>query len=260
MINNVIQFLIDHPYVWEIIKHLASEPEFIFDIIASIPFYIWLVYDCFFASSFNYCQPASPDFTQEVVCKMNSASGPSGSSGPTGPSEALYSNPSESPNFSESNSSQETLRESSKDLWKQENLLLRVKKIQSLALNEKEEQVEELELYIKTLNECELTDTEKRSLQEKYDVTKRQVEDTNYEISKIENIKLGLEREVRVKSALDYLNQEGSFKEERQENAHILGKRVEKAEEQYKKELPALKKKIEDLHEKFSTYDDDYKT
>ncbi len=48
---------------------------------------------------------------------------------------------------------------------------------------------------------------------------------------------------MRVKSTFDYLNQEGSFKEERQENAHIIGKRVEKDEEQYKKELPQLKKK-----------------
>lgn len=64
---------------------------------------------------------------------------------------------------------------------------------------------------------------------------------------------------MRVKSTFDYLNQEGSFKEERQENAHIIGKRVEKDEEQYKKELPQLKKKIKDLHAKFSTYDEDYK-
>jgi len=119
-----------------------------------------------------------------------------------------------------------------------------VKKIHSLALKEKEEQVEELELYIKMLNEYKLTDSEKRDFKEKHDVTRRQVEDTNSEISKIENIKLDLERKMRVKSTFDYLNQEGSFKEERQENAHIIGKRVEKDEEQYKKELPQLKKKL----------------
>jgi len=134
-----------------------------------------------------------------------------------------------------------------------------VKKIHSLALKEKEEQVEELELYIKMLNEYKLTESEKRDFQAKHDVTRHQVEDTNSEISKIEKIKLDLERKMRVKSTFDYLNQEGSFKEERQENAHIIGKRLEKDEEQYKKELPQLKKKIKDLHEKFSTYDDDYK-
>jgi hypothetical protein len=57
------------------------------------------------------------------------------------------------------------------------------------------------------LNDYELTGSDKRSFQEKYDVTKRQVEDTKSEISKIENIKLSLERDIRAKSALDYLNQ-----------------------------------------------------
>lgn len=132
---------------------------------------------------------------------MNSAVSGSGSPG------ASSTGITESPNYSESNTSQETLRESSNDPWKQENLILRVKKIHSLALKEKEEQVEELELYNKMLNEYELTDSEKRDFQEKHDVTRRQVEDTNSEISKIENIKLDLERKIRVKSTFDYLNQ-----------------------------------------------------
>lgn len=112
---------------------------------------------------------------------------------------------------------------------------LKGEKLHSLALKEKEGQVEELEVYNKMLNQYELTDSEKRDFKEKHDVTRRQVEDTNSEISNIENIKLDLERKIRVKSTFDYLNKEGSFKEERQENAHIIGQRVvEKYEEQYK--------------------------
>ncbi len=57
------------------------------------------------------------------------------------------------------------------------------------------------------LNEYKLTYYEKRDFQEKHDVTGQQLEDTNSEISKIEKIKLDLERKMRVKSTFYYLNQ-----------------------------------------------------
>jgi len=115
MINNIIQFLTDHPDIWQIIKLFASEPESIIDILASVAIYIGLIYEGFFSSTISCSQPASPDFTQtqETVCKMNSAV--SGSDSPLASPGASSTNITESPNYSESNSSQETLRESSND-------------------------------------------------------------------------------------------------------------------------------------------------
>lgn len=67
-------------------------------------------------SSTSCSQPACPYFTQtqETVCKMNNAVGSVSGLGSASPG-ASSTSITESPNYSESNSSQETLRESSND-------------------------------------------------------------------------------------------------------------------------------------------------